>query len=216
MNSGANKNNQQLIQDIISSNTQLRGNNVPTLSYIVDKISVLDSTVALVDLVPEISVIIADSSFLSITASAASVSAIALFPVGIMINIINNMEAGLRLYGMRAIAYTITAWAYGDNIPTRSPTILRNITTGIIQAKAWDIQKRDKAWKSASDAALYNLNNKIKSKNIKKETMQLIFKALSNNDKQKLNVAILTGFENQLSPIEKITWKSNYKIQYPF
>jgi len=216
MTSLASQNNQQLIQDLISKDLNLKGNNLPLLNLVIDKISLIDSTVVLVDLIPQVSVVIGDVKLLSVAASAASVSSIVLFPVGVMLSIINGMEAGLRLYGMRAVAYTLTAWVYDDIIPSRSPTVLRNITTGKIRAKAWDIQQRDKAWKAASDAVLYRLNSEIKNKNIKKETLQLVFKALSDDNKQKLALNVLRGFEKKLSVFELPVWKSNYNIAYPF
>ena len=216
MTTSPGQNNQQLIQDFISRDLNLKGNNLPLLNLVIDKISLIDNAIVLVDLIPQVSVIIGDIKLLSVAASAASVSSIILFPVGAMLSVINGMEAGLRLYGMRAAAYTITAWVYDDIIPSRSPTVLRNITTGKIQAKAWDIQQRDKAWKEASDAVLHRLNSEIKNKNITKKTLQLVFKALSDNNKQKLALNVLKGFEKQLSVFELPVWKSNYKIVYPF
>lgn len=211
-----NTNNKQLIQEFISKDLNLKGNNLPLLSLVIDKISILDNAIALVELIPQVSVVIADSALISVAASAATVSSIVLFPVGAMLSVINGMEAGLRLYGMRAAAYTLTAWVYDEHIPTRSPTILHNISAGSLRAKAWDIQQRDKAWKKASDAVVLRLNQEVKNKNIKKETLQLIFKALSDNNKQKLNIHILKGFEKQLSVFELPVWKSNYTIHYPF
>ncbi|MCW8934916.1 MAG: hypothetical protein OQK98_09340 [Gammaproteobacteria bacterium] len=209
-------NNKQIIQELISKDLTLKGDNLPLLTQVIDKIAWIDNTVVLAELIPQVSVIIGDIKLLSIAASAASVSSIVLFPVGAMLSIINGMEAGLRLYGMRAVAYTITAWTYGDIIPTRSPTVLRNITPGVVKAKAWDIQQRDKAWKAASDSVIHRLNSEIKNKNVKKETLQLIFKALSDNNKQKLTLNVLKGFEKQLSVFELPVWKNNYKIVYPF
>lgn len=216
MTNQASHNNKQIIEDIISKDLNLKGDNLPLLSLVIDKISRIDNTVALAELIPQVSAIIGDMKLLSITASAASVSSIVLFPVGAMLSIINGMESGLRLYGMRAVAYTITAWTYDQMIPLSSPTVLRNITAGQVRAKAWDIQQRDKAWKTASDSVLQRLNKEIKSKDIEKQTLQLMLKALSDNNMQKLSLSVLKGFENKLSVFELPVWKSNYKISYPF
>ncbi len=207
--------NKQLIQDIVSNNPNLRGDNLPALNYIIDKISSLDSAIGMAELIPEVSVIIADSTILTMATTAASIGSILLFPVGIMLNIANGMESALRMYGMRGAAYTITAWAYDDTRPISSPTILRYSTSGNVRAKAWDSQQRNKAWRSAGDGALKGINKKIQTLGIQKESLQLVLRAASDNNKQKLNLALLKSFEDQLSSHQKRVWKSNYKVRYP-
>jgi len=65
----------------------------------------------------------------------------------------NVSDTDLRMYGLRAAAYATTAWAFGEPIPTSSPEIRRNHQ----QQFGGDLprlQRLDKAWKDASDAAV--------------------------------------------------------------
>ena len=58
------------------------------------------------------------------------------------------------------------------------------------------------------------------SKNIPKEAMQIILRAASSNNEQKLCELklcelLMKGFEDKMTYITRLTWKNNYAIKFP-
>jgi hypothetical protein len=62
-------------------------------------------------------------------------------------------DVDLRIYGLRGVAYATTAWAFGDPIPSRSPTIRQNQIAQYGGSTA-RIQKLDQVWREGADSAI--------------------------------------------------------------
>jgi hypothetical protein len=167
------------------------------------------------ELVPAINTVVAGSRILSVVGSGASVFSIFLFPVAAMIDIIDAYQIGHTMYAYRAIAYTVTAWAYSKPIPSCSMRVLSNIREGSIVAKQGAVNEYKLLWAKTSQDVLNKLNQQLTTKNISKEAMQIVLRAMSNNDAKLLCDMLLKGFEDKLSTIARITWKRGYSIKYP-
>jgi len=75
------------------------------------------------------------------------------------------------------------------------------------------INGMSKAWFDAKNATLKSLKQAAKDQN--KEMLQLVFMALGDGDRQKLNVAILNGFAKNMTYQEKLWFEAEYSIRYP-
>lgn len=127
---------------------------------------------------------------------------------------INAKETGHKLYSYRCIAYTITAWSFGHPIPKKSATILKNIFSGNIVQRAGTDKEYNEIWQKTSQSVLRQLEKIVISKNVPKRNLQLIFRAIGNDDPNTLCLEIKKGFENKLSYSERLVWKSNYRVNY--
>jgi len=114
----------KIIIDLVSREHNLRGNHLPTLKKAIEIIGYTDTTLAL----SEVAGLLSEISIGASAASAASALAALAFPIGSILAVIDARESGRRMYGMRAVAYTITAWTYEDPIPSESRTLIRNLT----------------------------------------------------------------------------------------
>jgi hypothetical protein len=205
----------KLIKEVLDSDIYLYGENFAILSDVIDYISYADSAMTAAELLPKFGAAISNTSFLSATASGLAITSIVLFPVGAMIGVINAMEAGYKMYGMRSAAYSATAWSFGDPLPVASPTILRNLRSGPVVARPNELPTYNKAWNKAQRTMVSSLNNIVAQSRQSKDILQILFKAIGDNDRKKLCLLLLKGFESRLTPIDQIVWKSNYKVLYP-
>lgn len=205
----------KLIKEILNDDIFLYGENFAILSKVIDYISYADSAITAAELLPAVGAAIGKSSILSATASGLAITSIVLFPVGAMISVINAMQTGYRLYGMRSAAYTVTAWSFGDPLPASSPTILRNLRSGPVVAQANELPTYNKAWNEAQRTTVASLNETVSHAQLSKDILQILFKAIGDNDRKNLCLMLLKGFESRMSVIEQNVWKSNYRVVYP-
>jgi len=119
------------------------------------------------------------------------------------------------MYSYRAIAYTLTAWAFGKQIPASSQKILSNLREGNLVAKQNIVSEYKQLWQKTSQSVLTKLNSELTSKKIPKEAVQIILRAISNDNPKVLCELLAKGFEDKMSHITKLTWKSNYSIKFP-
>jgi len=125
------------------------------------------------------------------------------------------MQTGYKLYGMRSAAYTVTAWSFGDPLPASSPTIMRNLRSGPVVAQANELPTYNKAWAEAQRTTVASLNETATHSQLSKDILQILFKAIGDNDRKNLCLMLLKGFESRLSAIEQNVWRANYKVVYP-
>lgn len=209
------KEKDDLLKEILGNNYSAAGKNLPILKKSIDLISDIDTAFTLGELIPAINTVLAGSRILSVVGSGASVFSVFLFPVAALIDVVDAYQVGHKMYAFRSIAYTVTAWAYNNPIPSSSMRILSNLRQGPLVAQQKNINEYKQLWAKTSQGVLNKLNVQLTTKGIPKEAMQIALRAISNNDAKGLCEILLKGFEDKLGSIEKLTWKSNYTIKYP-
>lgn len=210
------KEKDELLKQVLGPKYHTAGNNLPVLKKVIDLISNTDDIATISEFIPILNTALANSRIFSIISSGASVLSILLFPVGNMISIINAYQLGAKMYSYRAIAYTITAWAFNKPIPTASPKIMSNSKNTFPVSSAHQMQEKRNAWKKASESVLRELNNLAITNKIPKDAFKILLRALSDNNEQKLCELILKGYEKEFTDFHsKAVWKSNYSIRFP-
>lgn len=207
---------EEILREILGNDYHKIGNNMPILMDAIDIISKTDNALTFAELIPGINTFVAGSRIFSVVSSGAAVLSIILFPVSAMISVINAYQIGHKMYSYRAIAYTITAWAFGKPIPSGSQKVLHNVREGRVVAKTRVLGEYKEVWRKTSAAVMSQLNIEIASKNIPKEAVQVAFRAIGKNNEQTLTEMILKGYEEEFDAIGKLSWKSNYDIKFPF
>ncbi len=132
-----------------------------------------------------------------------------------MINIINAYQVGHTMYAYRAIAYTLTAWAFNKPIPQSSHKLLSNIREGGVVASVRAKDEYKKVWGETSGMVSSKISAELLTKNIPDDALKMLLRATANNSEQKLCELIMAGFEDKMSLITRMTWKSNYSIKFP-
>lgn len=198
----------QFIVETLKSDFQLKGNNLKTIQKVIDIIGKADNALALA----EIAGFLNEGSIVAGSASVLSFISTALFPIAGIGMLADAHEIGQKLYGLRAVAYTITAWAYDKPILVGSNKVLLNIK-GVPNSS---IIKYKQAWSSASRATLSSLKNMSKKKKISEDSLKLIYKALSSNNPKTLCLQLMTDLESKLNDtVHKMIWKVELKTLYP-
>lgn len=124
-----------------------------------------------------------------------------LFPIIATLNWVNALEFGARLIGLRAVAYGITAWAFGDPVPPPPRWIRANIFSESQQGppRANTDYERDafareealvqaglKAWRDASQAAYRSSGEEVEKKGGDAEEVKTVFRLLGEGDQNTL------------------------------
>ena len=209
------KEKEDLLKEILGAEYSSVGNNLPILKDAIDIIGHFDTAFGLAELIPFINTALSSSRIFGVVASGATVFSIFMFPVASMISVINAYQVGHQMYSYRAIAYTLTAWAFGKPIPASSQKILSNLREGNLVAKQKILSEYKQLWQKSSQSVLTKLNTELTSKKIPKEAVQIILRAISNDKPQVLCDLLVKGFEDKMSHITALTWKSNYSIKFP-
>lgn len=204
-----------LLREILGEKYSSVGNNLPLLKNVIDTIGYIDSSMSAAQLIPYVNTIITSSRLMTFVGSSASFLSIFLFPVAAMISAINAYQVGHQMYAYRAIAYTLTAWAFNKPIPNSSLRILLNIREGGLVANQSAVAEYKKVWETTSKAVLNKIDVELRLKNIPMDAMKVVLRAAANNNEQTLCELIMKGFEGEMSNITNITWKSNYNIRFP-
>jgi len=212
----------KLIEEHLGKDLDLQGANLAIINKVLDYISYVDTGAGVAEvaiesaaiLLPKVGAVIKSGIFVA-AAEGLAVSSVVLFPLAALISILNAYEVANRQYGMRAVSYTTVAWSFSDLIPLKSPTIEQNVRHNLSNGKQAikTLNGLQKAWFDSSSATLLKLNKAGKKGN--KEALQLVFKAMGDNNRQKLNLAILKGFAKNMSYQDKIWFEGGYSIRYP-
>ena len=209
------KDKKELLKEILGKSYNNSGQNFRIFSNVIDYVGYTDTTLTLAELIPAANVYISGNAVISFAASGATVLSIALFPVAAMISVINAYQTGHKHYSLRAIAYTVTAWAFNKPVPVSSPRILRNIRSGIYVRGNSVENEYNKVWRNTSKEVIRILNSQAAIHKTSKAVLQLVFRAMVDNNEKKLCSLILKGFEKDLQYIEKRIWRSTLTITYP-
>lgn len=204
-----------LLREILGEKYSSVGNNLPLLKNTIDAIGYVDTSFSVAQLIPYVNTIITSSRLMTFVGSGASLISVFLFPVAAMISVINAYQVGHQMYAYRAIAYTLTAWAFNKPIPNSSQRILSNIRKGGLVANQSAITEYKKVWESTSRSVSNKIDVELRLKNIPKDAMKVVLRAAANNNEQALCELIMKGFESEMSNITNITWKRNYNIRFP-
>ena len=201
----------KLTIEILKKEFGLRGEHGHILEKAYEIVHVGDTAVTMA----EIAGILGHSTVAAAASTTLSCLGAVLFQVMAAIQFWNALETSEKLYGMRAVAYTITAWAFDQTPPTQSDTILRRLSTYPLLV-GHGIPEHHAAWKVASSQALANLAADVVRRKTSKKAYQTLLRALGENDKETLCYRIMQGLEARLkSPIEKLPWIGNYTVLYP-
>jgi hypothetical protein len=197
----------KLIIRTLQADYNLKGQN---LKIIDSALNILGKTSDALS-IAEATTLLTEGSMLAGVASGIGFASTMLFPVGGVIMLQNANETRERLYGLRGIAYTITAWAFDKPIPKGSPKYI-GFSKGL---SARDLNRLHKAWKDVSLYTIKWLQNEARGKKVQEKSLKLLYRALADDGPRKLCLKIRKGMENKLDHIGKIFWKSEVKTLYP-
>jgi hypothetical protein len=203
----------QLLKDILGTNHSAVGNHFPAFSKMIDGLGHFNDAATLLELIPTLGSWMS-GGIASQVFSNASFVGIMLFPVQQTINLINANETGVKGYSYRAVAYTITAWAFDKPTPSSSPTKLANLKEGRGHVYG-GIENYNKVWRETSQSVVSSLNKKCSEKNVQPRLVKTMFKALANGSSDELCLMILKSFEKEFGHTTKHIWMSGYKVLYP-
>ena len=205
----------ELLKQFLGADYDTAKSSLPILRKAIDIAGRIDNLASLAELIPVMNTAISGSRVLSMVATGASVFSLFMFPVSTMLSIVDKYQVGHKMYAYRCVAYTLTAWAFGKCAPSSSIKALNNLRSGDLVARKTMIAEYNQLWTKTSHKVLNDLEFELVSKGIPKEAMQLILRAASDDNEQKLCELLMRGFEEKMSYITRLTWKSNYSIRYP-
>jgi len=197
----------QIIIETLKHDFNLKGENLKTVTKVIDVIGHTDNALALA----EIAGLLEGAAFATVASAVNFIATIA-FPVAAFGMLLNANEAGLRLYGLRAVAYTTTAWAFDKPIPSGSKRAMRNMRG----KPAKDILKLEQAWSNTSRATINNLKKEAIKRKIKEVNLKLVYRALGNNNANQFCGLLMKELTSKLkSRIDIINWEGQLNYGYP-
>lgn len=204
--------NRAILKDILGVDYNDR--TLPTLSLVIDYIGNVNDGLTLAELLPSLNRYLSGPTASRFVSSSSLVGTL-LFPVGAVLQLIDANKIGHSMYGYRAAAYSITAWAYNDPVPTGSLRILSNIRTGIVAQPKSVVNEYKDVWAKVSRDVLASIKRTCQERNIPEDYLKILFRAVSNGDPKELCLQILKSFEGRFSHTTIHIWRSNYSIPYP-
>lgn len=205
----------KILEAHLGSSFRNTGERAKVLSAVVSYVGNLSDAISLAELIPSLNAYLNSTRGVSVFAGHLGFFSILLFPAGALVSIVNAYQTGHRYYAYRAVAYTVTAWAFDQAIPTGSSKILSNIQTGFpIQSPAV-VAEYKAAWGSASSLTTASLKEEVASGALPKRYLQLLFRAVAGGDPAKLCESILRGYEAKLPHAERPIWRHLYSIRFP-
>lgn len=202
---------QKLIDKALDGDLDLPGERMEILSRAVTYIGRADDVAT----VAELAGLLSKGPVTSAATSGLAFASALLFPVGAFISVVNAYETGQRMYGMRSVAYTLTAWSFGDPIPARSAHIIRNLTHGINAQSKQAITKYHDVWRRASERTLSHVKGLIRDYDIQAASLKILYRAVGNGNRVELARMVLRSFESELPAAARPVWRANYSIRYP-
>jgi hypothetical protein len=164
----------KITKETLAHDFDLKGEQLELLEHVIDIVHVGMTALELLEIATFI------GEWGAVTSGAVNV---VVLPLLSAIEIVSAFQSGERLAGLTAVAYTTTAWAFGDPIPafpeTRKAALRAN-------GLAKDIAGREKAWQESSHATVRSLNDTVAKKRISKKTLQVVLRAVGNDDRQTL------------------------------
>lgn len=202
---------EKLIDKALDGELDLPGERMEILSRAVTYIGRADDVAT----IAELAGLLATGPVTSAATSGLAFASAVLFPVSALISVINAYETGQRMYGMRAVGYTLTAWSFSDPIPARSAHIIRNLTHGINAQSRHEITRYHQAWRRASERTLSHVNGLVADYEIHPASLKILYKTVGNGNRVELARMVLRSFESELPAAARPVWRANYSIRYP-
>jgi len=208
---------EKLIEETVGPHSKLNPARHSILHKVIEYIEYTEKGFSVAELIPVFERLIEGRAFLSFASSGATLLSIALFPVNAMLEIMDAYESGVRMYSMRAVAYTITAWAFNKPTPMESRQYLSNLSHGYPRVLPKDMDEYKKAWKKSSMDTLNKIKSGLLLKSTNEKDAKVIFRALGDGQPGRLCSLLMKGMEEHFeSIIVKRVWISNYRFTYPF
>lgn len=155
----------------------------------------------------------------NVSMGAGAMAGPAVLAVRLVLGWMSAWETNEKMYGFRACAYTVTAWAFGKPRPKSSPEMMRRFKQF---SSIHIIRERDKAWQEASLKTWRGLNAEYVKQGVEKAVWQAAYKLVGIQNKshsgsppQKLCHAMLKEFEGQFRGVNLASWKEGYRVLYP-
>jgi hypothetical protein len=127
------------------------------------------------------------------------------------------------MFGMRAFAYSLTAWAFEDH--TQPPPSQRHLEESILQAvpeeekeevRRSHIEVWDQVCRNTEAALEREIAKSELPYTTAKEMRQAALRVLADGEDKKLALEILKGFETEFEErIDRPVWRAGYEIEYP-
>jgi len=140
----------------------------------------------------------------------ASLAGIVLFPIDAALDIFNSWETGYRHYGMRAVAYGITSWAWNDAPPPPPswihnkipPSALNSITSReeeeAVRNDNYQTQRSREAWIDGCQAGRDGQDKVVAKNHLKKDEYQILLQGIGNWDRNGLVKELLKKLGDEL------------------
>lgn len=211
------KETDDLLKELLGQSYYTAGNNLPVLAKVIGYVGNANDLFSLIEIIPKLNVVLASSRILSVVSSGASIFSVFMFPVSTMISIINAYQSGLKMYSYRAVAYTITAWAFDKSIPISSRKIMHNARhTSPVRPES-ELRLMDNTWKKTSQSAIAEVNKFLLVNNVSKDLFKILLRSMCDNNEKMLCELIMKGFDKNISSFHiKQVWQSNCRsIKYP-
>lgn len=208
---------ERLIEEAVGPHSKLNPAHHSILHKVIEYVEYTEKGFSAAELIPVFEHLIEGRAFLSFASSGASLFSIALFPVNAMLEIMDAYESGIRMYSMRSVAYTITAWAFNKPTPMESSQYLNNLSHGLPRVSPKDMDEYKKAWRKSSMDILNKIKSGLLIKNTKEKDAKVIFRALGDGQPGRLCSLLMKGMEEHFeSIIVRRVWVSNYRFSYPY
>lgn len=206
----------KMSEEFLSANFGLQGDNLKALGYALTGVEVGAGAL-------EIAGLVVQGSVMAGIVTTASVAAVFASMVGSIISVINVLQTGEKLAGMRAVAYASVAWSFGDDehdpqFPGFSRVLEQRMRFGGAVPES-EIARCKRAWADAVRTTKKELERKAlgpygyaKSMKTQKVLIHAAKKRLclaGDENRRKLCQFIMKAFDGQLSGQELIAWQSS-------
>ena len=186
----------KVIVETLKGDFDLAGERLEILEEAAHRVHEVDTAVQLA----EIAGLIAEESALAAAASALQAVSAFLTPVMLGIAMINVSETDMRLAGMQAIGYALTAWAFGDPIPSYPSSLKANFAA--FPGKQ-ALPRVEQAWKTTAEATVRNLEAEAVKKRVRTENYRIVWQALGSGSRKKLVRLVMEARAEELRGVEK-------------
>ncbi len=206
----------QVMKDVLGAKYHSVGQHFSLYSRMADGLGHVNNALSFAELIPALNCYLS-GALASKVVSNASFIGILMFPFEQIVNLINANETGFRMYSYRAIAYSITAWAFEKPIPNGSKRTLDNLQSGsgpVVRDHA-KLAQYHKVWSDTANQVVRRLEETCRAKNIPKNDLKMVFRALGRGNAQQLCKELLLSFEGQFGHTTKHIWRSNCNWAYP-
>lgn len=208
----SNEEKNAILKEVLGSSYQEK--TFPAFSRLMDYIGNVNNSVAIVELIPSLNAYLS-GPLVSRALTYSSLVGTFLFPLDGLLKVIDANKTGLRMYGYRATAYTLAAWAFEQPVPQLSNKIIINLRSGPIAKTPQQVQEYHDVWRDITRRTVSCLARVCNERSIPEEHLKIIFRAMGGGSAGLLSKQVLESFEDQFSATTKHIWRSNYSVVYP-